>query len=165
LNFIKKEYLNKSEETLKKLNFYGSIHDLPIKIWFDIHKTGDYRLLLKDVVTIDADDFQVLFDVWEVVYNEYIDMFGLSEEFLEDLNQQIELANYKAEFIIKGDRYLKTLIKIQEEKIKQNRKIDSKPVELEMLLAKMSKYYGFKLESKELTVVQYYSYLNTIKNG
>jgi hypothetical protein len=29
----------------------------------------------------------------------------------------------------------------------------------------MSKYYGFKLESKELTVTQYYSYLNTVKNG
>jgi len=138
---------------------------LPIKIWFDIHKTGDFRLLLKEIVTINAKQFQELFEVWNEIYNQYIEMFGLSEEFLADLNQQVQLANYKAEFIITGDRYFKTLIKIEEAKIEFENKGKGEPMELEMLLAKMSKYYGFKLESKELTVVQYYSYLKNVKNG
>ena len=156
--------MKKSDKESEELDCFRTIDDLPIKIWFDIHKTGDYRMLLKKIVTIDADDFQYLFNVWEVIYNQYIDMFGLSEEFLEDLNSQIQLANYKAEFVISGNRFLKTLIKIEEEKMVSNRNV-SKPIELEMLLAKMSKYYGFKLESKELTVVQYYSYLNSVSNG
>ena len=155
----------KSNKESKPLDCFRSIEDLPIKAWFNIHKTGDYRLLMKEVVTIDANDFQKLFDVWNSIYNQYIEMFGLSEEFLADLNNQIELANYKAEFIITGDRYFLTLIKIEEAKIAVDKSENDKPFELEILLAKMSKYYGFKLESKELTVVQYYSYLNTVKNG
>tara|TARA_R110000796_G_scaffold78436_1_gene174878 strand:+ start:139 stop:612 length:474 start_codon:yes stop_codon:yes gene_type:complete len=157
--------LKKSEVILESLNFYKSIDELPIKVWFDVHKTGDYRLLLKEIKTINANDFQTLFDAWEFIYNQYIDMFGLSEEFLEDLNNQIELANYKAEFVISGNRYYRTLIRVKEDQIKNDSKIDNKPIELEMLLARMSKYYGFKLESKELTVAQYYSYLNTVNNG
>lgn len=155
----------KSTTESKQLDCFRSIDSLPIKIWFDIHKTGDFRLLLKEIVTINAKQFQELFEVWNEIYNQYIEMFGLSEEFLADLNQQVQLANYKAEFIITGDRYFKTLIKIEEAKIEFENKGKGEPMELEMLLAKMSKYYGFKLESKELTVVQYYSYLKNVKNG
>lgn len=159
-------FWKRSEIESKQLECFRSIDELPIKVWFDVHKTGDYRLLIKGVIPeVDAKQFQLLFEAWEGMYNEYIDKFGLSEEFLEDLNNQIELANYRAEFIISGDRYLRTLIKVGEERIKQTNKKNLKPVQLEILLAKMSKYYGFKLESKELTVVQYYSYLETVKNG
>lgn len=156
----------KSDKESKPLDCFRSIDELPIKVWFDIHKTGDYRFLIKgDIPEIDANQFQLLFEAWEEIYNQHIERFGLSEEFLEDLNNQIELANYKAEFIISGDRYYKTLIKVQEERIKFDREDNKKPVELEMLLARMSKYYGFKLESRDLTVAQYYSYLEMIKNG
>jgi nitrate reductase beta subunit len=155
----------KSTNESKPLDCFRSIDTLPIKIWFDIHHTGDYRLLLKEIVTIDADDFHQLFEVWQTLYNQHIEMFGLSEEFIADLNNQIQLANYKAEFIITGDRYFKTLIKVEEAKIAFEKGDEEKPMELEMLLAKMSKYYGFKLESRELTVVQYYSYLKNVKNG
>ena len=157
--------MKKSGKEYQNFNCFRSIDDLPIKVWFNIHKNGDYRLLLKDIITIDENDFEYLYECWQIIYNEYIEMFGLSDEFLDDLNNQIQLANYKAEFIISGDRYLRTLIKIEEEKIEEDLKGTSKPMELEMLLAKMSKYYGFKLESKELTVTQYYSYLNSANNG
>jgi hypothetical protein len=33
------------------------------------------------------------------------------------------------------------------------------------MLAKISKYYGFKLTSRELTTTEYYSYLENITNG
>ncbi len=147
------------------VNLYDSIDELPIKIWFEIHKTGDYSLLIKGKLKINDYIIDKCDKKWAELYNQYIDKFGLSEEFLVDLDSQIELAQQKAEYIINGDRYLKTLIKIGEEKLKESRTGEVKPVELEILLAKMSKYYGFKLESKELTVTQYYSYLKIINNG
>lgn len=156
--------MSKSEEISKPLNCYETIDELPIKAWFDIHDTGDYRLLLKEPKEINSEEFHQLFEKWENLYNQYIARFGLSEEFLDDLNQQIEIANYRAEFIITGQRYFRTMIRVREEVLKSNRK-DTKTFELEMLLAKMSKYYGFKLESRDLTVVQYYSYLTNVKNG
>ena len=160
------QFWKKSDKESKRLECFRTIDELPIKVWFDVHKTGDYRLLIKgEIPEVDAKQFHELFEAWEEIYNQYIEIFGLSEEFLEDLNNQIELANYRAEFIISGDRYFRTLIKVHEERMSHDKKGNEKEIELEILLAKMSKYYGFKLESKELTVVQYYSYLETVKNG
>jgi hypothetical protein len=159
------QFWKKSTEELKQLDCFKSIDDLSIKIWFDIHKTGDYRLLMKKIITINESDFERLFKVWEGLYNEYMDRFGLSEEFKDNLRLQVEIANLKARLVITGQRHLRTQIKIKEEEFLANSPSDKPPVELETLLAKMSKYYGFKLESKELTVTQYYSYLNTVKNG
>jgi len=36
---------------------------------------------------------------------------------------------------------------------------------LESMLAKISKFYGFKLDSRDLTTTEYYSYLENITNG
>lgn len=158
-------FWKKSIVELKELNCFRSIDELPIKAWFDIHSSGDYRLLLKKIITIDESDFERLFDFWQEMYNEYMNRFGLSAEFKENLDKQIEIANLKAQLIITGKRHLRTIIKIKEEELNSGKTEIKEPVELETLLARMSKYYGFKLESKELTVTQYYSYLNTVKNG
>ena len=158
-------FWKKSKKESKRLDCYDTIDDLPIKIWFDVHMTSDYSLLLKNHEPLNSQELEFCFECWEKMYNQYIDQFGLSEEFLEDLNQQIEIANYRADFIITGDRYLLTLIKVGEARLEMDKKDTEKPAHLETILARMSKHYGFKLNSKELTVVQYYSYLNTISNG
>lgn len=158
-------FWKKSIAESKQLDCFRSIDELPIKAWFDIHKTGDYRLLLKKIVTINEIDFSKLFDLWQKMYNDYMERFGLSEEFMNDLNQQIEIANLKAQFIITGKRHLRTMIRIKEEELNANSSEFKKPLELEELLAKMSKSYSFKLESNLLTVTQYYSYLKVLKNG
>lgn len=153
----------KSTTELKQLDCYESIDDLPIKAWFNIHKSGDYRLLLKNIITIDDEDFERLYGFWKVLYNEYIERFGFSEGFVDDLNKQVEIAKLKATFLITGKKHLRTIIRIKEEELKSESKVGGEPLGLESLLAKMSKYYGFKLESRDLTVTQYYSYLNEVK--
>lgn len=155
----------KSTTELKELNCFRSIDDLPIKAWFNIHKAGDYRFLLKEPITIDEKDFEALYVLWKLLYDEYISRFGLSDSFKDDLNKQIEIAKLKAEFLITGKKHLRTQIRIKEEELNSESAGVNKPFELEKLLAKMSKYYGFKLESKELSVTQYYSYLNEVNNG
>jgi hypothetical protein len=157
-------FWKKSTTELKQLNCFRSIDELPIKIWFDIHSSGDYRLLLKGI-TKEECDFERLYDYWKELYNEYIERFGLSESFLENLNLQIEIAKLKADLLITGKRHLRTIIKIKEEELNYGNTRVKKPLGLEELLARMSKFYSFKLESKELTVTQYYSYLNVVTNG
>ena len=53
----------KSTEESKQLDCFRSIDDLPIKAWFNIHKTGDYRFLLKESITIDEKDFEYFDDI------------------------------------------------------------------------------------------------------
>ncbi len=157
--------MKQSEDKSKQLNVYRSIDDLPIKRWFSVQKTGDVSFILTEQREIEPAEEVELWSIWENIFNEYMERFGLSEEYKEDLQNKIDLANLKADFIISGDRYFKTMIRVQEEIIRANQDDSGKEFELEILLAKMSKFYGFKLTSRELTVAEYYSYLENIKDG
>jgi len=152
-------FWKKSTTDLQKYECFESIDDLPIKIWFNIHEKGDVTLLLKKKYEVIDMDF--LLEQWESIYEGFIKEFGFSDEFLADLNWQINLAELKADFIITGQKHLKTLIKIEQNKFKDE---IIKPLKLDNTLAKMSKYYGFKL-GRDITVREYYSYIDNITNG
>jgi len=147
------------------LKCYTSIDDLPIKTWFEIHKTANFLLLLREPVKITNDIYDEILGFWEEMYNQYINKFGLSDEFIVDLRSQMRVAEMRADYIITGQRHFLTLIKIEEEKERLHNLDVKEPQDLEIILAKISKYYGFKLSSKELTVTEYYSYLHSIGNG
>lgn len=157
--------LLKHFKTPLQLNHYLSIDELPINIWFDIHKSADFRLLLKEKIESTEKDFIILSEAWEKLYNQFIDRFGLSEEFYSDLNQSVRLAELQAKFIITKKPHIKTLIKVEKEKIKNNKEEIKNPIELESILATISKHFGFQLRSRDLTVAEYYSYINNITNG
>lgn len=142
---------------LEHIETYVSVDDLPIKIWFKIHENGDLSLLCKK----DPIYFDELELIFEKIYNEFIERFGFSDEYLSDLERKKRLANLQADFIITKQRHFKTLIAIEKEIQKQNATESSKQ-DLEITLAKISKYYGFKLSSRDLTVAEYYSYINNI---
>lgn len=158
------QFFKKSIEKLE-LNYYKSIDELPVRVWFDIHKTVDFSKLLIDGKCEDEDSYLKLFVVWEELYNEFIVRFGLSDEFMTDLRTEIKIANLQADLIITKQQYLKTLINIEQEKIRINSLDIKPPADLEIILAKMSKHYGFKLSSRELTTAEYYSYINNILDG
>lgn len=161
MKLFRKKYKKGSEP----LDCFTTIDELPIKIWFAIHVDGDYTKLLRNNEVLTDASILRLSDIWNNLYNDFIKRFGLSDEFMADLRDDIKLANLQAEYIITGQRYLTTLIKIEQEK---RRLLDLEvkaPIELESILAKMSKYYGFKLSSRDLTTVEYYSYINNILDG
>ena len=162
--FTKISFWKKSKKELE-LDCYNSIDELPIKIWFDIHKTVNFKKLLKSGECKNEKTYIKLFELWQKSYNEFIERFGLSDEFLSDLQIEIKIANLQADLIITKQKHLNTLIKIEQEKMRINNFEISEPADIESILAKMSKYYGFKLSSRELTTAEYYSYLNNITDG
>ena len=147
------------------MDCYRTIDELPIKIWFNIHKNTDYKQLLKNGVCENEKTYIKLFEAWQTLYNDFIDRFGFSNEFLADLQTQIKIANLQADLIITKQKHLKTLIKVEEEKLRINTFDTKEPLELESTLAKISKFYGFKLSSRETTTAEYYAYINNITDG
>ena len=162
--FTKIKFWKRSEKELE-IDCYRSIDELPIKIWFDIHKNVNFKKLLKSGFCENEKTYFKLFETWQKLYNEFIDRFGLSDEFLADLQTEIKIANLQADLIITKQKHLKTLIKVEQEKMRINNFDISEPKDIETILAKMRKYYGFKLSSRELTTAEYYSYLNNITDG
>lgn len=148
----------KLKKKLERIETYNSGDELPIKIWFKIHETGDLSLLCKNE-PIYFEGLEILF---EKIYDEFISRFGFSDEYLSDLERKKRLANLQADFIITKQRHFKTLIAIEKE-IQQQNETSAGKQDLEITLAKISKYYGFKLSSRDLTVAEYYSYINNIE--
>ena len=110
--FTKIRFWKRSEKELE-IDCYNSIDELPIKIWFDIHKNVNFKKLLKSGVCENEKTYFKLFEVWQKLYNEFIDRFGLSDEFLADLQTEIKIANLQADLIITKQKHLKTLIKVE----------------------------------------------------
>jgi hypothetical protein len=160
-----KLFRKKSIKNLGQHNCYLTIDELPIRIWFDIHKEGDYTKLIKTSIKLTDNNLLEISNIWSKMYNEYINKFGLSDEFMSDLRDEIKLANLQADYIITGQAYFKTLINIEKEKKRIFDLEIKEPQDLEVVLAKMSKYYGFKLNSRELTTTEYYSYLENVTDG
>lgn len=146
----------------KEFNCYDSIKNLPIDVWFDIHETGDLLLLFKEPEKAYlTDKLNILFDK---IYNEFLEKFGLSEEYLTELEQKKYIAELQADYIITGQRHLRTLIAVAKERNNTLPKV-KKPKNIGVILAQLGKYYGYHLNEK-ITVYQYYSHINALpKNG
>jgi len=151
---IRNIFRKKSED----FDCFSSIKELPVETWFDIHETGDLLLLFKDrKKAFLTPKLNTLFDE---IYNSFINTFGLSDEYLLDIENERQMAIMKADLIITGKKHLKTLIEIR----KLRKSPISKPVELGKILAQLGKYYGYFLNEK-ISVYQYYSHLNAIKKN
>src|SRR3990167_5681406 len=91
----------------QKFDCYTSIKELPIEVWFDIHETGDLMLLFKDQKKAFLTD--KLNDLFDTIYNQFLNKFGLSDEYISELEERKQVALLQADLIITGQRHLKTL--------------------------------------------------------
>ncbi len=103
------------------LNTYKDINELPILNWFSVHETENYRGLVKDDKILENDDIIELILLWDVLNNQFIERFGLSDDFEHEMRIRNEIAKYQAEWIITKSNHYKTLIKIEEEKLKSTK--------------------------------------------
>jgi hypothetical protein len=104
-------------------------------------------------------------DLFDSIYNEFLDKFGLSEDYLSELEERKQIALLQADLIITGHKHLKTLIEVSKQSETLIKKKLERPNDLGRTLAQLGKYYGYHLNEK-ISVYQYYSHINAIpKHG
>lgn len=142
---------------------YQSIDDIPVYNWFKINETNDLRWML-----IDRDrkwHSGAAKNAWEMVYSEYIEAFGINENYLKLLEKQKELLLMNAEKAVDGDKWdpfnqnRMDMLRID---IKQLSTGKERPRTNEMKVH-LEKHLGFKINEKETTVKEYYTYLEVMK--
>lgn len=103
-----------------------------------------------------------LVKAWELIYDEYIDTFGISDDFREYLDTKRKIAIHQADLIITGDRSLETFIEIEQVKLESlfNRKTKQNINEVKVYV---EKYMGFRLDEKTVSVKEYYTYLYALQ--
>lgn len=132
-------------------------------VWDKIHKTNELKYLFKGKVNLENNDNLV--SLWSSIYNEYLDEFGINDNYLEILKIKREIALKQAEYLLKSDRIMLTYIALEREKLKDLVKPSEKPSDYRKNIIDIEKIQGVKITPLEITALEYFTYLKNLKNG
>jgi len=146
-------------------DIYTSIAQLPIDNWMNVHKTGNLSYIYKlDNYDELPEQGEGLVEGWRVLYDEYLQEFGLGKEYETYLRKKHKIMVKKLDLIITGDDTIKTLIKVEEAGLAMMMD-KKKPVKFIDVVASIEKYNGFQMDTSTLSTLKYYAYLRAIENA
>ena len=107
--------------------------------------------------------------MWENLYDNYIKQNGLSETYIKLLKTLQKKATLELDFVINGDRFNLTKIEIEAAKLEQMMNNNGTGMSIEETLIHLSKWLQSWINSKNITVKEYFDLLKTYqkaqKNG
>lgn len=148
----------------QKKRYHVSIETLPLWNWWKLQETNNYKYLSEDKDLIN-DYSKESAEIYENIFNEYIEIGGLGEEYLELLELKKKWINKRSQWILTGDKSVKMESKFLQVDIddQENRLNKVSGVTKENALAVISEYVGH-ISEKEITVKQFYNYINYYKS-
>lgn len=160
MNYLLKKLKKKSSVELP--DHFTSIDELPIIKWEKIHDTGNVQHLLVKARAISEEEKTELMKVWNLIYEEYLKVFGFSDQFISIMQIKVRIAKITLKKIVTQDESLVNFIADEERKMKllmaMNRPSDvfkaKKAIEAQM------KIY---IPLKEVSVREFCSYLKDLK--
>jgi len=133
--------------------YYKSIDEIPLYNW-DKCINGDVKYVRKDVQENTLNE-----QMFNDVYDDYLKKRGLDKTLNTIFKVMKKKAMLECDYLITRDRFLLTLIEVEEQKLEQLRK-PQKGLSLETTLVYLSKWLGFRVNSKDITASEYYAYLD-----
>ena len=141
-------------------DYFNSIDNLPIWNWWKIAESGNLIYLQKLEDYDGKEDYTMkAFELWNKLQDEYLDEFGITDEFRQMLTLKKKWIKAKTDFLVTGERFKLTEIDIIEAQISETMttKVNVKKEDsMIMLEQKLS----FPLDEKKLSVKKYYNYIN-----
>ena len=145
------------------MTIYTSIEDLPIRNWFKIQSTNDLQWLRVDTrVALSKKELKALPLIWELIFDEFIDTFGISDEFRQILELQREIMMLKNEDLQKGTQSNVTLWQIKQLHL-DSKTISQAEDKTNKVKMHMERFLGRWIDEKVLPVKDYYTYLYSLK--
>ncbi len=133
------------------VKYWESINELPMFNWV---KCGDGDLKYVTIELIDdPEQNQIQYDK---LYDQYLERFGLSDEFERYLEMIKKRALLQCEYVENKKRFKLTEIEIIDAKINRLDLNFGDGQSIEQTCIHLSKWLGYKINVKETTVVEYY---------
>lgn len=153
-------------KSVKGFNKYDTLDKLPLFNWDRLHTTGDLRYLIisENPEEIEGADPKELNNLWTLLQQEYIDEFGLSEEYLTILRTKKQSILLKIKAALTGDGSRNALAKIKDEELKERLERKEK-VTFNDTLAQVEKFMGYQINPKQISVKKFYTYLKLMSKG
>lgn len=145
-----------------KLEYYKSLDEMPIANWFKIQQTNDLKYLLVKTRKVSTKEVSELEKGLKKLSNEYIDTFGISDEYRQILELSRDIEVLKIDFILTQDRSLLTMIEIKKDQLKAISKSNNKS-DLNKLKMHVNKFMGYSVDMNKTSVKEFYTYLEGLK--
>ena len=141
---------------------YEGIEDLPIWNWFQIQETNDLGYLLKRRRKVTKGEEDYLNAIIDKISDQYIDTYGISDEYRIQMQLRTEIMRMKLEFLIDGDTTLFTFIQVKEAELKALANKNNTAAG-NSLTVYVRKYYGGNVDFKTMSVKEFYDTLLQIQ--
>lgn len=140
------------------MNIYTDLNELTAFNWFRCIKTQDLTYLLVDrTKEADNDELQKVF---KELNAQLIDELGISDDYLEYLHRLRALNIAKATWLISQNNYDFTMMEVARLSFEQLEKKSSVKSNQYADKIKAERILGFRIDLKEVSVIEYYNYLN-----
>ena len=151
--------LNGIKEIYYRNDWWGTIEEMPIYNWIKICETGDLKYIYKKGGRVSEKTALH----WLDLQQQYIDEFGLDEDYKKQLRIIKELTRLNCDYVLKRDRFLLNLIKIKEAEL--NTVNIQKAYGFYQIKDYVEKYKGFKVDPKKTTVIEWFYALKNMSDG
>lgn len=153
----------KISRLFQKLEYFDSIDTMPIYNWFKLQESNDLGFLLKKKISTTKRDIEILKEVLKKITNEYIDAFGVSDQYKNILQLQSEIRQKEIDFVLTKHRINKTFINVLKGKLKAALESNQRSDTSTVAWVHAKKYMGGSLDMKTTSVREFYSILNEFK--
>jgi hypothetical protein len=145
------------------VEFYKTIEDMPVYNWNKIIEKQLYQYVLIDLKEHKEENKLLYKQQFELLYNEFLDTFGINDHLKSIIELQNEIVLYKIDIALTGDKSLTALQQLAEQRLQK--KIEVKKTSTNLVKVHIEKFMGFRIDEKQVTVYEYYNYLKALENG
>lgn len=153
-----------------KYEFYNGLDELPLYNWINIHKKKSLKYIIKNIdydqFEIKEDDEQIIGEKWTILYDEYIDGYGLNKKYLRVLELERRIAVLQCERWINDNPFLKNEIKINKRKLikeQTNNTIDNSGNDFIKQIVIIEKWLNSTIDIDKLNTKKYLTYIQMIE--
>jgi hypothetical protein len=132
---------------------YKSISELPLYNWVKV-SAGELKYLQKNIDENCSEE--ELQNAYEILFDDYLTKRGLSKSYKRLLDLMKKKTLLECEYIITGERFKLTEIELTEQMLRSEIGKDTVDISVEKSLVFLSKWIGYRLDWKVVTVSEYY---------
>lgn len=135
--------------------FYETIEDMPLYNW--------YKCISGDLYFVRIDDKQLDLqgceEAFKKVYESYMNIFGIDKKYKQQIESIKKIALLQCDYLKTKDQFKLTQIEVENAKLELFKKDIASNVTLQQTLIHLSKWVGYRLDWKQVTVYEYYTLL------
>jgi len=132
-------------------NYYIKLNEFPLSNWI---KCCDGELEYTRIAK--RGDLRADKEAWDILYNQYLNKYGLGKLYKRQLEQMKKKANAELDYVITGDKFKLTIIEMETSRLEAMLSTAGTGITIEQSLIHLSKWLGYWIRTKDISVTEFF---------